>query len=60
MTFNYMVYRFSTRKGYFSIILGAIHRESFRLTELHKLLPKDTDLHVLLYVFLSPQGLHLK
>ena len=60
MTFNYMVYRFSTRKGYFSIILGAIHRESFRLTELHKLLLKDTDLHVLLYVFLSPQGLHLK
>ena len=47
MTFNYMVYMFSTRKGYLSIILGAIHRESFRLTEIHKLSLKDTNLHVL-------------
>ena len=60
MTFNYMVYRFSTRKGYFSIILGAIHRESFRLTEMHKLSLKDTDLHVLWYVFLYVPGLHLR
>ena len=61
MTFNYMVYMFSTRKGYFSIILGEIaNRDSFRLTEMHKLLLKDADLHVLLYVFLYVPGLHLK
>ena len=60
MTFNYMVYMFYTRKGYFSIILGAIHRESFRLTEMHKLSLKDADLHVSLYVFLYVPGLHLK
>ena len=60
VTFNYMVYMFSTCKGYFSIILGAICRESFRLTGMHKLSPKDADLHVLLYVFLFVPGLHLK
>ena len=60
MTFNYMVYMFSTCKGYFSVILSALHRESPRLTELHKLSRKDADLHVLMYVFLFPQGLHLK
>ena len=47
-----MVYMFSTCKGFVFIILGAIHRESFRLTEMHKLSPKDADLHVFLYVFL--------
>ena len=50
-----MVYMFSTRKGYFSIILGAIRRESFRLTEMNRLSLKDADLHVLLYVFLYLQ-----
>ena len=60
MTFNYMVYMFYTRKGYFSIILGAIHRESFRLTEMHKLSLTDTGLHVLMYVSLYIPGLHLK
>ena len=37
MAFNYMVYMFSTHKGYFSIILRAIHHESSRLTEMHNL-----------------------
>ena len=37
MTFNYMVYMLYTRKGYFSFLLGAMHRESFHLTEMHKL-----------------------
>ena len=60
MTFKSMVYMFSTRKGYFSIILGAIRRELFRLTEMHKLSLKDADLHVLLYVSLYVPGLHLK
>ena len=60
MTFNYMVYMLYTRKGYSSVILSAIHRESFRLTEMHKLSLKDTDLHVLLYVFLYVPGLHLR
>ena len=56
-----MVYMFSTCTRYFSIILlGAMHRESFRLTEMHKLSLKDTDLHVLLYVFLYVPGLHLR
>ena len=60
MTFNYMVYMFATCKGYFSIILGAIRHESFRLTEMHKLSLKDAGLHVLLYVFLYIPGLHPK
>ena len=60
MTFNYMGYMFTTRKGYFSIILGAMHCESFRLTEVHKLSLKDADLHVLMYVSLYVPGLHLK
>ena len=64
-----MVYMFShvlscslmfTRKGYLSVILSALHCKSSRLTELHKLSLKDAGLHVLMYVFLSPQGLHLK
>ena len=42
-----MVYMLSTRKGYFSVLLGAMHRELFRLAELHKLSLKDADLHVL-------------
>ena len=37
MTFNYMVYMLYTRKGYFSFLLGAMPRESFHLTEMHKL-----------------------
>ena len=52
-----MVYMFSTRKGYLSIILGEIHRESFRLTELHKLSLTDADLHVLSQVLPHVQGL---
>ena len=51
MTSNYIVYMFPTRKGYFSIILSSVHHESSRLTKMHKLSRKDTDLHVLLYVF---------
>ena len=51
---------FSTRKGYFSIILRAIHRESFGLTEMHKLSLKDADSHILSYVFLFVSGLPLK
>ena len=47
MTFNYMVYMLSTCERYFSVLLGVMHRESFRLTELHKLSLKDADLHVL-------------
>ena len=38
---------FSIHKGYFSIILSAIHHESFRLTKMHKLSRKDANLHVL-------------
>ena len=60
MTFSYMVYMLSTCEGYFSVLLGVMHRESFRLTEMHKLSLKDTNLHVLLYVFLYVLGLHLK
>ena len=37
MTFNYMVYMFSTCKGYFSAVLSAVQRQSFRLTEMRKL-----------------------
>ena len=51
MSFNYMVYMFSTCKGYFSIILGAIRRDSFRLTEMHNLSLKDADLHVLWLIY---------
>ena len=47
MTFSYMVYMLSTCEGYFSVFLGAMHRESFRLAELHTLSLKDADLHVL-------------
>ena len=46
-----MVYMFSTRKGYFTIILGAISRESFRLTEMHKLSLKDADLRYFIVRF---------
>ena len=55
-----MVFMLSTYEGYFSIILSTIHRESIRLTEMHKLSLKDADLHVLMYVFLSAPGLHLE
>ena len=47
MTFSHMVYMLSTCEGYFSVLLGAMHLESFRLAELHKLSLKDADLHVL-------------
>ena len=59
MTFNFMVYMFSTRKGYSFLILSAVHREFSRLTEMHKLSPKDADLHVLSQVLPYAQGLHL-
>ena len=58
MTFVYMVYMLSTRKGYFSVFLGAMLRESFRLAELHKLSLRDADLHVLSQVSLYVHGLH--
>ena len=51
MTFNYMVYIISTPKGYFSVLLGAMPRES-HLTELYNLSQNDSNLHVLKYVFL--------
>ena len=60
MTFSYMVYMLSTCDGYFSVLLGAMHRESSRLTELHKLSLKDADLHVVSQVSLYVPGLHLK
>ena len=44
MTFNYMICLFPTGKGYFSIILNAVHCESSRLTEFHRLSRKDADL----------------
>ena len=47
MTFSYMVYMLCTCEGYFSVLLGAMHRESFRLAELHKLSRQDADLHIL-------------
>ena len=55
-----MFYMLSTCERYFSVLLGAVHRELFRLSEMHKLSPKDADLHVLLYVFLYVPRLHLK
>ena len=55
-----MVYMLSTCEGYFSVPLGAMHREFSRLTELHKLSLKDADLHVLSQVSLYVPGLHLK
>ena len=42
-----MVYMLSTCERYFSVLLGAVHRELFRLSEMHKLSLKDADLHVL-------------
>ena len=60
MTFDYMVYMFSTRKGYFSLVVSAMHRESFRLAEMHKLSLKDADLHVLSLVSLYVPRLHLE
>ena len=47
MTFSYMVYMLSTCEGYFSVLLGVMHREFSRLTEMHKLLLSGADLHVL-------------
>ena len=55
-----MVYMLSTCEGYFSVLLGAMHRESFRLAELHKLSLKDADLHVLSQVSLYVPKLHLE
>ena len=60
MTLNYIVYMFPTRKGYFSIILSTVHRDQSRLTDLHDLLRKDTDFHVLRYILPCIQGFHLK
>ena len=60
MTFSYMVYMLSTCEGYFSIILGAIHCEWFRLAEMHKLSLTDADLRVLSQVSLYVPGLHLE
>ena len=59
-TFSYMVYMLSTCEGYFSIILGAIHCEWFRLAEMHKLSLTDADLRVLSQVSLYVPGLHLE
>ena len=56
MTFNLIVYMFSTCKGYFNIILTAGQRESSRLTEMHELSRKDIDLLVLRYGFPCTQG----
>ena len=50
MTFNYMAYMFSTCKVCFSIIICSLHRASFSLAEMHKLLSEDTDSHVLRYI----------
>ena len=47
MTFSYMVYMLSTRKGNFSVLWGAMPRKLSRLTELHKLSLNGADLHVL-------------
>ena len=60
MTFSYMVYMLSRCEEYFSIILSAVRRELSRLTEMHNLSLNDADSHVLMYVFLSPQELHLE
>ena len=51
MILNYMDYMFPTGKWYLTKFLGAVRRESSRLTELHKLSRKNSDLHVLRYVF---------
>ena len=51
LTFNYMVYTFSTCKKYVSIIPSTVHRESSRLTEMHKLSRTDTELLVSRYLF---------
>ena len=42
-----MVYMFSTRKVYFSVIVSSVRHESSRLTEMDKLSRNDADLHVL-------------
>ena len=47
MTFSYMAYMLSTCEGYFSLILSAVHCESSRLTEMHKLSRNAADLYVL-------------
>ena len=60
MTFSCMVYMLSTRKGYFSVLLGAMHREFSRLTEMHNLSLNDAVLHVLLHVLSYVPGLHLE
>ena len=60
MTFSYMVYMLSTCEGYFSVLLGAMHRESFRLAELHKLSLKDVDSYVLSQVSLYVPRLHIE
>ena len=47
--FDYMIYMFSTCKGYGTSILflSAVHHESSCLAESHNLYRKDADLHVL-------------
>ena len=56
MTFNPIVYMFSTCKWYFNIILTAGQREFSSLTEMHELSRKGIDLLVLRYGFPCTQG----
>ena len=47
MTFDYMVHMSSTSQGYFPVTLRALRCYSSRLTEMHILSSKDTDLRIL-------------
>ena len=47
MTLSYIVFMLSTCERYFSVLLGVMHREFSRLTEMHKLSLSGADLHVL-------------
>ena len=58
MTFNTIVYMFTTCEGHFSIILGTVHRDSSLLTAMQKLLRKEGNLHVLRNVFPCIHGSH--
>ena len=49
MTFNCHFSMFSTCVRYFPLVLSAVPRESAHVIEMHKLLRKDTDLHVSRY-----------
>ena len=46
---------FPTCKWYFCISPTAVHRQSSRLTEIHKLSPEDADSDVSRFIFLSIQ-----